>query len=93
MQRLRNYGREGVQMRERAVAAPAVLLLVLALALTACGSSESNSGSKTGAAAIGCLLPTEVSDEVNAIAEGFESSDEEVEAKQDAIAAVEAEAC
>jgi hypothetical protein len=74
----------------------ALLIAVVALGSlgAGCGSSSSGgSGSGEGGAVAGCLSPAEVSDEIERIAEGAEYSDEEVEAKQEAIRAVEAEAC
>ena len=68
-----------------------VLVLLLALA-TGCGDSDDQGGGGNSQAAV-CLTPDEVRAEVNAIAEGIEGSSEEVEQKQEAIAAVEAEAC
>lgn len=69
-----------------------LLLVVLSLALAGCGDSEEQDAGGGGQVA-GCLTPGEVSAEVDAIAEGAEGSTEEVEQKQAAIAAVEAEAC
>lgn len=67
--------------------------MVLLLALAGCGDSEGQGAGGGGKQAAGCLTPSEVSAEVNSIAEGVEGSSEEVEQKQAAIAAVEAEAC
>ena len=70
-----------------------LLVVVLSLALaTGCGDSE-DQGPGGGSQVAGCLTPSEVSAEVNGIAEGVEGSSEEVEQKQEAIAAIEARAC
>lgn len=81
-------------MRGQASAAAVLVLLVLAgaVAFSGCGESGSSSGS-AGASSADCLTPDQVREERDRIAEGFESSDEEVEAKRDEIAAVEAEEC
>jgi hypothetical protein len=72
----------------------ALLAVVLSLALaTGCGDSEDQGSGAGSSQVVGCLTPSEVSAEVNAIAEGAEGSSEEAEQKQEAIAAVEAEAC
>jgi hypothetical protein len=68
------------------------LVLLLALA-TSCGDSEDQGGDGGGSQVAGCLTPSEVSAEVNAIAEGIEGNTGEAEQKQEAIAAVKAEAC
>jgi hypothetical protein len=71
----------------------AVGLAALVLA-SGCGSNEEGRGAAAGAQPdTGCLSPAQVSEEVNRIAEGAEASSAEVEAKQEAISAVEAEAC
>ncbi|HSC21427.1 MAG TPA: hypothetical protein VLC07_06840 [Solirubrobacterales bacterium] len=69
-------------------------LAVLVLA-AGCGANEEGAGPAAGSNgdSAGCLSPAQVSEEVNRIAEGAETSSEEVEAKRDEIAAVEAEAC
>lgn len=79
-----NYGTRGL-----------LALLVVTLALVAgCGNGASSSdGHGGGGAVAGCLNPGEVREEVDRIAEGFETSSEEVEAKQEAIQSIEAEAC
>ena len=69
-----------------------VVTLLMALA-TGCSDSEDQGAGGGGSQAAGCLTPSEVSAEVNAIAEGIEGSTEEAEQKQEAIAAVDAEAC
>lgn len=69
-----------------------VVVLLLALA-TGCGDSDDQGAGGGGGQVAGCLTPSEVSTEVNAIAEGIEGSPEEAEQKQEAIAAVEAKAC
>jgi outer membrane lipoprotein-sorting protein len=66
--------------------------VVLLLALAGCGDSEDQSAGNGGNQVAGCLTPSEVSAEADAIAEGVEDSSDEVEQKQEAIAAVEAEA-
>lgn len=75
----------------------AVLLtaaIALASAGASCGgSSGGGGGGVEGGAVAGCLSPAEVREEVDRIAEGVEASPEEVDAKQEAIRAVEAEAC
>ncbi|HEU5105263.1 MAG TPA: hypothetical protein VFU11_05435 [Solirubrobacterales bacterium] len=74
--------------------AGALLVVVLLLALAVgCGDSEEQGAGGGGNQAAGCLTPSEVNAEVDAIAEGLEGSSEEVERKQEAIAAIEAEAC
>lgn len=70
-----------------------LLAVVLLLALAGCGDSEGQSAGGGGNQVAGCLTPSEVSAEVDAIAEGVEGSSEEVEQKQASIAAVKAEAC
>jgi len=70
-----------------------LLAVVLLLAFAGCGDSEGQSAGNGGNQVAGCLTPSEVSAEVDSIAEGAEGSSEEVEQKQAAIAAVEAEAC
>ncbi len=71
-----------------------LLVVVLSLALaTGCGDSEDQGSGGGGSQVAGCLTPSEISAEVNAIAEGVEGSSEEAEQKQEAIAAVEAKAC
>jgi hypothetical protein len=83
----------------RRLAGAPLLLLVLSIALVGvaggCGEADSGSGpSGNGSGVVaGCLDPDEVREEVNRIAEGFETSSEEVEAKQQEIRAIEAEAC
>ncbi len=67
------------------------ILMVLASAAIGCGSDES--GGNGGSGVAGCLSSEEVQEEVDRIAEGIESSSEDVEAKQQAIQAVESEAC
>lgn len=81
-------------MPQMILRAGALLAVVLLLALaTGCGDSEDQGAGGGGGQVAGCLSPSEVDAEVNAIAEGIEGSSEEVEHKQEAIAAVEAEAC
>ena len=71
-----------------------ILALALALALAGCGGGTSGGGGGPGGErASGCLSPSEVEAEVNSVAEGAEGSAEEVEKKQDAIAAIRANAC
>lgn len=78
----------------RGLLALLVVTLALAPVATGCGGGESSSGGSGGGGEVaGCLSPDEVREEVNRIAEGFETSSEEAEAKQDAIRAIEAEAC
>ena len=67
-------------------------MAVAAAALSGCGGAESGGG-VGGNGATGCLSPAQVEAEVSRIAEGFEGSSEEVEAKTNEIAAVRAEAC
>jgi hypothetical protein len=74
-------------MRIRSGVAGAVVSVAL---LAGCGNGSSGGA---GGSSSGCLSPAQVSEEVNQIAEGFETSHEEVEAKQQEIAAVRAEAC
>jgi hypothetical protein len=76
----------------------ALMGAIFALALAGCGEdggAGSGEGLSSGASqqSGGCLSPAEVREEVDRIASGFESSDEEAEAKQQEIQAVEAEAC
>ncbi|HEX6752031.1 MAG TPA: hypothetical protein VF093_00395 [Solirubrobacterales bacterium] len=71
----------------------ALLAVTLALVTAGCGQGSGGESGRQGAAIAGCLEPEEVREEINRIAEGFESSSEEVEAKQEAIQAIEAEAC
>jgi len=71
-----------------------LLAVVLLLALaTGCGKSEDQGEGGGGSQVAGCLTPSEVRAEVNAFAVGIEGTTEEAEQKQEAIAAVEAEAC
>ena len=73
-----------------------VLLLgaVLAALVAGCGDAGSGSGSgAAGASGSVCLSAAQVSEEVDRIAEGFESSDAEVEAKTNEIAVVRAREC
>jgi hypothetical protein len=67
---------------------------VVAVLLAGCGGSTEEAGGGSGSAgASGCLSPAQVNEEINRIGEGAEGSSAEVEAKQDEIAAVQAEAC
>jgi hypothetical protein len=67
------------------------LIVALALCLlSGCGGSGEGS---SGSAAADCLSPSQASEQINRIAEGFEESSTEVEAKQEEIRAVKAEAC
>lgn len=75
----------------RRLLATLTILMVLAAVAIGCGSDESGGSSGSGVA--GCLSSEEVRKEVDRIAEGIESSSEDVEAKQQAIQAVESEAC
>jgi hypothetical protein len=77
-------------LKTRALLVGVVLLLAL---LSGCGDGGSERAGDGGSPVAGCLTPSEVSAEVNAIAEGIEVDSEEVERKQEAIAAVKAEAC
>ena len=70
-----------------------LLAVVLLLAFAGCGDREGQSAGGGGGQVTGCLTPSEVSAEVDAIAEGVEGNSEEVEQKQAAIAAAEEEAC
>jgi hypothetical protein len=70
-----------------------VTLVLLLASVSGCGDSENGDAGGSGNQVGACLTPSEVSAEVNAIAEGIEGSSEEVEQKQEAIAAVKAEAC
>lgn len=76
-------------MRKCAVLPMAVI--AVAFAGASCGSAGGGGGE--GRAVAGCLSSAEVREEIDRIAEGAEASSEEVEAKQEAIRAVEGEAC
>jgi len=81
-------------MRLMILRAGALFFVVLLLALAmGCGDTEEQGAGGGRNQAAGCLTPSEVNAEVDAIAEGVEGSSEEVERKQEAITAVEAEAC
>jgi len=77
----------GVEMRVRKGLAAAAVLAAL---LAGCGSG--GGGSAKGGTA-GCLSPAQVSEEETRIAEGFETSHGEVEAKREEIAAMRAREC
>jgi hypothetical protein len=70
-----------------------VLAMMFALAFIVVGCGNSGGSNEAGGAGAGCLNPNEVREEVDRVAEGAESSPEEVEAKQEAIQAIEAESC
>lgn len=70
-----------------------LLALMFALGIISVGCGSSANDGEAGGAVAGCLSPGEVQEEVNRIAEGAESSSEEVEAKQEEIQAIEAEGC
>lgn len=64
--------------------------LVAVLAVSGCGGATSSDGA---GAASDCLTPEQVDDQVNQIAAGIETSQAEVEQKQEAIRQVRARAC
>ncbi len=65
-------------------------VLVAVLAVSGCGSTTNSDGVGT---ATDCLTPEQVDDQVNQIAAGIETSQAEVEKKQEAIRQVRARAC
>lgn len=67
-------------------------MVALAL-LVGCGGSQEAGPGGGSSASRGCLSSSQVSAQVNQIAEGAEGSSAEVEAKQAEIEAVEAKAC
>lgn len=79
----------------------ATLAAAAALAVAGCGDDNDNDGGGSsrdnGADSSGgsgdCLTAQEVQEEIDKIAGGFESSDEEVEAKQQDIRDIRAREC
>lgn len=80
-------------MRRYAVLPMAVIAFAFAFAFAGASCGGGGGGDEEGGAVAGCLGPAEVREEFDRIAEGVEASSEEVEAKQEAIRAVEGEAC
>lgn len=74
----------------RGVAITAVAAIGL---IAGCGEGASSSGLPASASGSGCLSADQVREEERRIAEGIEYTDEEVEAKSDEIAAVQAREC
>jgi hypothetical protein len=85
-------------MRKQDVKALIAIVAVLtAFVVSGCGEESSDGGSRDSAGSNGgsggCLTEAEVQREIDAIASGIETSDEDVEVKQEAISQVNARAC
>ena len=72
------------------------IAIALVFLTAGCGGGKDavpDVGAGAGGASGGCLSADQVKKEVNRIAEGFEASSTEVEAKQEEIRALQSEAC